>query len=153
MRTCSQKNTGENLGRTEAGFHPECEATYITWTLRAPWLSIARPERMTKPDRSHSFRPRLLTLQSRRRPIENPARLLVRGQKIVDLLMPMSPLVALFGSAVVSAIDPECTSKRTSIDRSEFRMPVGGNIVRPHSWLSDLKLFAMSTAMEFAFTE
>jgi hypothetical protein len=29
MRTCSRKNTGENLGRTEAGFHPECEATYM----------------------------------------------------------------------------------------------------------------------------
>ena len=29
MRTCSQKNTGENLGRTEAGFQPEGVATYI----------------------------------------------------------------------------------------------------------------------------
>jgi hypothetical protein len=29
MRTCSQKNIEENLRRTEAGFHPECEPTDI----------------------------------------------------------------------------------------------------------------------------
>jgi hypothetical protein len=29
MRTCSQKNIEENSGRTKAGFHPECEATYV----------------------------------------------------------------------------------------------------------------------------
>ena len=29
MRTSSQKNTGENLGHTEAGFHPEGVTTYI----------------------------------------------------------------------------------------------------------------------------
>ena len=29
MRTCSQKNIEENSRRTEAGFHPECEPTYI----------------------------------------------------------------------------------------------------------------------------
>jgi hypothetical protein len=29
MRTCFQKNIEENSRRTEAGFHPECEPTYI----------------------------------------------------------------------------------------------------------------------------
>ncbi len=29
MRTCSQKNIEENVRRTEAGFHPECEPTDI----------------------------------------------------------------------------------------------------------------------------
>jgi len=29
MRTSSQKNIGENLGHTEAGFHPEGVTTYI----------------------------------------------------------------------------------------------------------------------------
>ena len=29
MRTCSQKNIEENLRRTEAGFHPECQPTDI----------------------------------------------------------------------------------------------------------------------------
>src|SRR5712672_1533406 len=39
MRTCSRKNTGENLGRTEAGLRQ------LTWTFRALWLPISRPER------------------------------------------------------------------------------------------------------------
>ena len=29
MRTCSQRNIEENLGRTEAGFHSECQPTDI----------------------------------------------------------------------------------------------------------------------------
>ena len=59
MRTCSQKNIEENFRRTEAGFHPECEPTYIDAhsTLVFP---TGKPSWI---DRPNSLRPRLLTFR------------------------------------------------------------------------------------------
>jgi hypothetical protein len=58
MRTCSQKNIEENSGRTKAGFHPECEATYVD--PQSPLVFNLKTGK-TKLDRSNSYRPRLLT--------------------------------------------------------------------------------------------
>ena len=52
MRTCSQKNIEENSRRTEAGFHPECEPTYID--AQSP-LAFNLKTGKTKLDRSTEF--------------------------------------------------------------------------------------------------
>ena len=63
MRTCSQKNIEENSRRTErrteAGFHPECEPTYID--AQSPLAFNLKTEKSSWIDRPNSFRPRLLT--------------------------------------------------------------------------------------------
>jgi hypothetical protein len=60
MRTCSQKNIEENLRRTEAGFHPECEPTDID--AQSPLaFNLKTGKKPSWIDRPNSFSPRLLT--------------------------------------------------------------------------------------------
>ena len=62
MRTCSQKNIEENSWRTEAGFHPECEPTYID--AQSSLAFVSRPENPSWIDRPNSIRPILLTFKA-----------------------------------------------------------------------------------------
>ena len=62
MRTCSQKNIEENLRRTEAGFHPECEPTDID--AQSPLAFNLKTGKTSWIDRPNSFSPRLLTFKA-----------------------------------------------------------------------------------------
>ena len=77
MRTCSQKNIEENSRRTEAGFHPECEPTYID---AQSTLVLNLKTGKTKLVRSTELLwAQTADVQGRRLPIEPPARLLSLG--------------------------------------------------------------------------
>jgi hypothetical protein len=62
------------------------------------------------------------------------------------------PKLALFGSAVVSDLGPECTPKRTSIDRSEF-MIVWRKYRPPRFSTKHMKSFAAKVAIGIALTK
>jgi hypothetical protein len=130
MRTSSQKNTAENLGSTEAGLHPESVATYII-TQRPLFINL----KTGKDDQARSIAfhwPALLTFQSRRLPIEIPARCSC-APKIVEwrctLLLRMSPLF----EGTVRRRAARCRSRRA-------RGVWAGSYVEPWQYRASVRL-------------